>query len=197
MGVNLRKLIFLFYTTLGIGGITTVIITPLLGDQPLFAQGFANALMGSLYNLLLGFLFSILSQVGFFAYLMLHRFGLGFFRKPALWNGVQLILIGIVFFDVGDLRYRRFAESGDAYLSFFIMPTLFLLCALIVAGWKAWETKASAFVPAVFFMFVVTVLELIYALTTNNMEWLRIMYSVIFLCNTWQLMQLHRLTDEG
>lgn len=194
--MNLKKWFFIFITTLMLGGITTVIVIPLIGEQPLFGEGWGNFFWGLLMNFGLGLLFSILSQVGFFAYLMLHRFGLGFFRGKGLWNGVQIILILLVFFDAGDMRYQKFAGPDETYLSYFIVPAIFLLLAVVVAVWKAIETRRSAFIPAVFFMFVMTVVELVYALGAGSDKWLWYMYVPVFLCNAWQLLILHRLTGE-
>ena len=73
----------------------------------------------------MGFLFSVISQMGFFAYLTVHRFGLGIFKSVSLWNAVQVVLILFVLFDFVYLRYENFAEPGE---SFFLILVWLLCC---------------------------------------------------------------------
>lgn len=45
----------------------------------------------------LGLLYSVISQMGFFAYLTVHQFGRGFFGY--FWKHAQIVIIAIVLFD--------------------------------------------------------------------------------------------------
>ena len=73
-----------------------------------------------------GFIFSVISQMGFFAYLTIHRFGLGMFRSPSLWNIVQLFFIAFVLFDFVYLRSVLIA-NGEISLG---ITYLLLVCYL-------------------------------------------------------------------
>ncbi len=92
--VNSRKWVRLFLTTLFLGGISTVIIGFVL-EWDRYNEFFQNFDVGeilavSFWLMGVGFIFSVISQMGFFAYLTIHRFGLGMFRSSSLWNAVQL-----------------------------------------------------------------------------------------------------------
>ncbi|GAB7387252.1 KinB signaling pathway activation protein KbaA [Bacillaceae bacterium] len=194
--MNLKKWLYLFFTTMLVGGVSSFFTGLFLADESLYRQGIGNFLVGTIGNIGAGVTFSVLSQMGFFAYLTVHRFGLGLFKGPALWNAVQVLLILFTFYDLGDLRYRRFAEAGESYIAYFWLPACLLLLALPVAWLKAKATSRSAFVPALFFMFTVTAVEWIPALEENKWKGMLFMFVPLFLCNAWQLMQLHRLTGN-
>ncbi|MBJ3789257.1 KinB signaling pathway activation protein KbaA, partial [Bacillus sp. OA1] len=101
--MNSRKWVRLFLTTLFLGGISTVIIGFVLewDKYNKFFQNFdgKEILAVSFWLMGVGFIFSVISQMGFFAYLTIHRFGLGMFRSSSLWNAVQLFFIAFVLFD--------------------------------------------------------------------------------------------------
>ncbi|COF55335.1 Uncharacterised protein [Streptococcus pneumoniae] len=66
----------------------------------------------------------------------------------------------------------------------------------IVAYVKSKETNKKAFVPALFFMVVVTILEWVPALRINDTDWLYLMVIPLLLCNAYQLLVLHRLIGK-
>jgi KinB signaling pathway activation protein len=66
----------------------------------------------------------------------------------------------------------------------------------IVAYIKSKETNKKAFVPALFFMVVVTILEWVPALRINDTDWLYLMVIPLLLCNSYQLLVLHRLIGQ-
>src|SRR5690606_13133964 len=100
--------------------------------------------------------FSLISQAGFFAYLTIHRFGLGLFKSASLWNKVQLVIIAVILFDLFYLRYIYFKEPNESIIGYILIPLFLLIVGLIVGYIKAKETNKGAFIPAVFFIIVGT-----------------------------------------
>jgi len=198
--VNSRKWVRLFLTTLAIGGITTGITGfAIRWDeyQSLFAALDIGEILAALVWLIgVGFIFSIISQMGFFAYLTLHRFGLGIFRSISLWNSVQILLIAFILFDLVYFRYQAFAEHGESVIDYLLFPLFILLFGLAVAYIKSSQTNKEAFVPALFFMVVVTVIEWFPILRINEQDWLYLMLFPLLACNAYQLLILHRLTGR-
>lgn len=198
--MNSRKWVRLFLTTLFLGGSSTIFIGFILewDKYNKFFQNFdgKEILMISFWLLGIGFIFSVISQMGFFAYLTIHRFGLGVFRSPSLWNAIQIFLIAFVLFDFVYLRSVLIA-NGNASLgvNILVAGTLFVFGA-IVAYIKSKETNKKAFVPALFFMIVVTVIEWVPALRINDANWLYLMVVPLLLCNAYQVLMLHRLIAQ-
>ena len=89
-------------------------------------------------------------------------------------------------------RYMKFAE-GEGILPF-IYPAVFLLIfGAIVACFKVKQTNKQAFIPALFFMTVITVLEWVPVLRTDDDSWLYFMLFPLLICNVYQLLILNRL----
>jgi KinB signaling pathway activation protein len=196
--VNSRKWVRLFLTTLIIGGITTG-ITGFAVRWSEYKELFLEMNLGEIFAVLLwligvGFIFSIISQMGFFAYLTVHRFGLGIFRSVSLWNSVQLVLIAFVLFDLIYFRYQIFAKEGESIVSYVLIALFIFLFGLVVAYIKRSQTNKEAFVPALFFMVVVTIIEWFPVLRINQEDWLYLMLFPLLVCNAYQLLILHKLT---
>jgi KinB signaling pathway activation protein len=196
--VNSRKWVRLFLTTLAIGGITTAVIGVILnwGEyEKLFSRldvlEIAAVLM---WHIGVGFIFSVISQMGFFAYLTIHRFGLGMFRSASLWNSVQVVLILFVLFDLVYFRYQVFAVKGESIVGYILVALFILVVGLAVAYVKSVQTNRGAFIPALFFMVVVTVIEWFPVLRINDKDWLYLMLLPLLICNAYQLLILHKLT---
>lgn len=195
--VTSRNWVKLFLTTLWWGGISTIITSFFVKSD-----GYAKALQPFdlfefvglfLMFLGLGLIFSIISQMGFFAYLTVHQFGLGMFKK--LWGPVQVLLIAFTLFDLVYFRYKN-AEGDVALWSFFVIPAALLIYGWAVAALKAKETNQKAFIPALFFMVVVTSIEWVPALRVQDQDWIMLMIVPLLVCNTYQLLLLHRITGE-
>jgi len=198
--VNSRKWVRLFFTTLFLGGISTVIIGFVL-EWDKYAKFFQNLdgkeiLAVSFWLMGVGFIFSVISQMGFFAYLTIHRFGLGMFRSPSLWNTVQLFFIAFVLFDFVYLRSVLIANGEVSLGNNILVAGVLFVFGAIVAYIKSKETNKKAFVPALFFMVVVTILEWVPALRINDTDWLYLMVIPLLLCNAYQLLILHRLIGK-
>lgn len=193
--VTLRKWSFLFYTTLLIGALGAVISGVLIGQETT-SGGFANFGMGVIGSLIAGLMFSVVSQMGFFAYLTINYLALSVLRRKSLWSGVQVIIIAFVFIDFVVLRHDIFAKN-ESMLGYVWLPLGLLAYAVAVAYAKVRATNRSAWIPTVFFMFVVTILEWIPALRENNIKSMTMMIVPLLLCNTWQIMQLHRILRKN
>ncbi|MEH7112815.1 KinB-signaling pathway activation protein [Neobacillus niacini] len=187
----------LFMTTLLIGAITTAIVGFIINwnEYVHYFTDFRilNIVSALFWFVLWGVLYSVISQMGYFAYLTVHRFGLGIFKSVSLWNGVQVVLIVFVLFDLVYLRYETFANSGDSLLPYIGLTALLLIPAVVTAWYKAKQTNREAFIPALFFMIVVTVIEWFPVLRVNEQDWVYLMLFALFACNAYQLLILHKL----
>ncbi|GAB4074322.1 KinB signaling pathway activation protein KbaA [Barrientosiimonas marina] len=193
-----RKLVGLFVKTLLLGGIvgliTSFFIKPASYAVNLSPFDAFELLGVILFFLVMGFLSSVISQAGFFAYLFVNQFGLSLFRS--FWPTVQTLLIAFVVF---DLVYFPYSEaSGDVSLGWFIL----MAAAILGYGWviseiKARETKRRAFIPALFLMVVMTTVEWVPGLRTTGTDYAWLMIIPLLACNTYQLLILHRLTGSG
>ena len=119
-----RNLVRLFMTTLLVGGVTTAIVGFIVRWnelQPYFTDFKSMDILSQLliWLIVMGFLFSVISQMGFFAYLTIHRFGLGIFKSASLWNAVQVVLILFGLFDLVYLRYDKLCKTRRFYSSLF------------------------------------------------------------------------------
>lgn len=194
--VNSRKVVFLFYTTFLIGTIAGFIFGLIL-DWQTHVNDITNFTFGGIFMLAVTTaIWTVIAQMGFFAYLTIHRFGLGIFKSYQLWNKVQIVIIAFALFDLMFFRHYFFAAEGESMRGYIIMPLLLLAYALIVAWIKSKETDRSAFVPAVFFMVVVTMIEWIPALRENDYGFLLTAIVSLLAANTWQILVLHRLHEQ-
>jgi len=200
MNVNSRNWVRLFLSTLLVGGITTGIIGFLLKwseYKDLFLRFDVVEILSVLFWLFgVGLIFSVISQMGFFAYLTVHRFGLGIFRSVSLWNFAQIILIIFVLFDLVYFRYQLFSNESESYTPYLLLAIYVLVVGMIVAFFKKRDTNKEAFVPALFFMIVVTVIEWFPALRVNQEDWLLLMLIPLQICNAYQLLVLPKFIQS-
>lgn len=196
--VSSRHLVRLFFSTLLLGGLSAGIVGfAARWDmyQGLFSSlEFVEIFMTFFWLVGVGLIFSVISQMGFFAYLTIHRFGMGIFK--GIWNPVQIILIGFVLFDLVYLRYITFGK-GDSIIPYIGLAALLLGIGLLVAFLKAKQTNKKTFVPALFFMVVVTTVEWVPVLISNDQSWLYFMLVPLLLCNAYQLLILHRINEKS
>lgn len=188
--MNIRKWLYLFCTSLLIGAVASIVVGIYfqatdpelsLSDPTLY-----------IFNAGVGFTFSALSQMGFFAYLTLQYIARAMIRRKMIWTTLQWIIIVIAFVDLIILR-TTFLSGHEDMLQYTIFPLALFICALIVAIWKKELTNSSAFTPTLFFMFVATALECVPALQEQNAASTITMAIPLVLCNAWQILNLHRL----
>ncbi|WP_053364807.1 KinB-signaling pathway activation protein [Bacillus sp. FJAT-27245] len=196
-----RNWVKLFINTLMLGALTTVITGFIVRwdkFEPLFTHVQVLEILSVLIWLVgVGLIFSLLSQMGFFAYLTVHRFGLGIFKSVKLWNSVQAVILAFVLFDLIYLRYISFAKEGEGAVSY-VIPALIVLVAGLAAAWqKMRQTNKEAFIPALFFMVVGTVFEWVPVLRVNDGSWFYLMLIPLLVCNSYQLLVLHKLNEKS
>ncbi|NSL52542.1 KinB-signaling pathway activation protein [Calidifontibacillus erzurumensis] len=194
-----RSWVYLFISTLLLGGISTIFVGFAVEwgrYSTLFLEfDVIEIISVAFWFLGVGFIFSLISQAGYFAYLTVHRFGLGIFKS--LWGSVQILLTIFVLFDFVYLRYQAFAKPGDPLLPYVVPALLILLYGLVVAYFKVKQTNQAAFIPALFFMVAVSIIEWVPALRANEQNWLLLMIFPLLICNTWQLFILYKLNQAS
>lgn len=195
--MSIRKWVYLFFTTLIIGGVLGGAFGLAYNWERFISEGFLNLLIGLVELIGYGFMFSVISQMGFFAYLTVHRFGLGIFGSTSLWNGILAVLTAFVLFDLYYFREASFHDPGEGLLGYFLVPLFLLAFSWAVAYQKKKETNRYAFIPTLFFMVVVTTFEWYYPLKTNDPAWVWPTLAILLACNAWQVLLLHRLLDSS
>ncbi|GGE54682.1 KinB-signaling pathway activation protein [Pullulanibacillus camelliae] len=197
--MSIRKWVSLFLKTLLLGcvvGLVIGIIVQWHSQLHGLRDGHISGFFINLFVIfVLGGLFSVISQMGFFFYLTLHRIALGIFRSHSRWGIVQWFLIVVTFVDFIYLRYKAFGH-GESVIGYLIPPVVLFIIALVIAEVKKRETNKIAYIPALFFMFVVTTLEWLPVLRQkeNSMFW--VMGLTLVVCNAYQMLKLHRLLKE-
>lgn len=196
-----RNWVKLFLTTSLIGGLTTAVVGFIVRwneFMPYFTEvRILDIVSTTLWLVVMGVLFSVISQMGFFAYLTVHRFGLGIFKSASLWNGVQVIVTATVLFDLVYMRYQAFAKTGDSLVPYMVLAAIPFVAGLVVAWIKMKQTNKGAFIPALFFMIVVTVIEWVPVLRVNEHSWLYLMVAALLACNAYQVLILHKLNMQS
>lgn len=193
-----RKWVGLFTKTLLIGAISCLIVSIFVkfdSYKEVFSPFQPFELLGLvLFFVTLGFIFSVISQTGFFAYLFLNKFCLGLFRS--FWPTVQVLLIAFVIFDLVYFPYQ--ATKGTVAIYWYMLMALGILAyGWWIASIKAKQTKRHAFIPTLFLMVVMTSLEWVPGLQVKGTEYAILMIFPLLLCNTYQILMLHKLTGDA
>lgn len=197
--MTIKKWVYLFWTTLLIGGVTAVVVgfvQELISGIDYGADWAIEWLISIGGKLWAGLMFSVVAQLGFFAFLVLNYLLLSTFKSSRLYQTVLWVLLLFAFGDVIYLRHLFFAQAGEGLWTYVWFPLFILIVSLLVAWWKSLATNFKAFASTAFFMFVITVIELFPALRENNMASLWFMLLPLLACNAWQIMQLHRLLNQ-
>jgi KinB signaling pathway activation protein len=155
-------------------------------DQEFVFLG-ASAMGYNIFWMLVGgALISLVSQVGFFAYLIIRFIGIGMIRNYWTWNTLQLLIMIVVLFDLAYLNYTN--AVGTSVL---------LLFCVAVAYAKVRLTNKSAWIPTLFFMSVGTLLEAQPALSLHNLASAIFMIIPLFFCNAWQILILSKVLNAN
>jgi KinB signaling pathway activation protein len=195
-GLTLRKWFHLFWTTLVIGIAASVAVGLILefSDQEFPIPALSGVGFNVLNMILGGAIFSLLSQMGFFSFLIVRFIAIGIIRNKVIWDLIQLTLTIVAIIDLAYLRYSSF--KGASLLSYSIMPLLILAVSLAVSYWKVNLTNKNAFIPTLFFMVVVTILEAVPALKLNNTAASTYMLIPLICCNSYQILNLHKISES-
>jgi len=191
--MNLAKWTSLFLSTVGLGiaaalvvGGAVFFINPEVSPSTMGVEGIVFNL---LQTVTVGALLGAFSHMGFFAYLTVNYFAQGIIRNKLLWTYIQVFLIVIVAAYAAILR----APVGASVLPYVALPLLVVVGAYVVSRWKVNQTNKKSFVPTMFFMTAVTLLEAVPALRQYNAYGTAMMVLPLFVCNAWQIMRLHKL----
>ena len=182
----------LFWTTLVFGTLFGFVMNLLANPGYLVSQSWEAIVTALSYSST----WTGISMMGFFAYLIVHRVGLDLFRGAKLWNRVQVLLIAFALFDAVYLRMLAF---GNDHMWRYIGEMLVLvIVSWIVATSKARQTNASAFIPTLFLMIVITLIEWIPALqATDEVALLWPALATLVFANAYQVLMLHRLQEPA
>lgn len=191
--MKLRDYGWLLWTTFLVGTIGGILAGLLVVPLHIYVSSGSELLAAVLTNALSGMTISVVSMMGLFAYLTLNYLALTFEKGPGLWRNIQVFLVLFAFFDMIYLRYTA-QVRGDSFWTYWIEPLLLLAVSLIVAYFKVKATNPKAWIPTVFFMFAVSAVEWVPALRADDPRQVILMGLPLLMCNTWQVMQLHRVT---
>lgn len=192
--MTLRKWLYLFFTTLLVGGAGGLLAGLLLlgyNQQQLPMMEAFDWWINLRDFFLAGLLFSIVSQAGFFAYMMLNFILRGAMR-PTTWNFVQLAAIG---FAIVYLEMVMLSES-NTFVHYIVLPLVIFAFSWLVAYFKVKMTNGQALIPTIFFMVVATTMEAAPALREHSIDAIVTGMLPLLLCNAWQILQLTNLVGS-
>lgn len=195
--MNSRNWVKMFLTTLAIGGVAGLVTSFFVKTDSytkwLSPFDFFELFGVFIFFIGLGFVFSLVSQTGFFAYLFINRFGLGLFRS--FWPTVQVLVIALVVFDLVYFPYST-SDGGTSLVIYILIATAILIYGWTIARIKAKQTNKQAFIPALFLMVVMTTIEWVPGLRTSGTDYAWLMIIPLLACNTYQLLILHRINES-
>ncbi|MFX3674600.1 MAG: KinB-signaling pathway activation protein [Paenisporosarcina sp.] len=203
--MTIRNWFTFFFKALMIGGLTTGVLGLLIRWEDAFAPYIVSGDYGEFtaaffWMVIVGFTMSVVSQMGFFAYLTVHQFGVNIFKSLKLWNWVQLLIIAIVILDLVVFRFMPSAETTNQLMFYLGLLVILLFAGLVVAYVKAKWTNKQAFISALFFMIVVTTLEWLPVLMVreNNIDsWVALLLFPLLAVNTYQLLKLPKYIEKS
>jgi hypothetical protein len=192
--LSLRKWMKLFGMTILIGAIVTVVGSVCI---QLFNPDFRNVeasgwLSYVLMMALIGMTFGAFAHMGFFAYMMLNYIARSIFKRPYYWVAIQGFVALFVLIEIGYWTY----DSNFPAMTFWVVPLALLAGSAVVAWFKVSQTSGGAWIPTIFFMVAITVLESIPAFRTGDISSLLYQLIPLFICNGYQIMQLHKILGQ-
>lgn len=155
--MNLKKFGFLFFSTAVIGMIIGLLTT--LSGQ----FGTIRVVWGIITG---GFL-SASAMMAFWGYLTLN-FTMRTFVSFRIWASIQVLLIGVVYYDMVYFRYMWMAKGEGSIWPYVFYATWPLVVAMVAAYFKGRISGMRSFIPSVFFLYVFTVLEWFVALKSGQ-----------------------------
>jgi len=203
--VTIRNWFKFFLNAMLIGGIITGVLGLFIRWDDAFAKYFETGQWGEFFAafafmIVMGFTISVITQMGFFAYLTIHQMGVNIFKTLTLWNWVQLLIIAIVIFDLIVFRFKPNAETTGQVWLYAILLAVLILTAVVVAIVKANMTKKHALISALFFMIVVSTIEWLPVLMVNadNVDsWVTLLLFPILAVNAYQLLALPKYNAKS
>lgn len=194
MGVsrlNLKRWLYLFWTTLVVGAAGSLIVGLLLQwTSTVELKGTADFLVNVGILLGVGIMVSVYSQMGFFAYMMVNYMGTGVFSRRT-WLYVQIVLTALALLEL--MFFRTFVGGESRGTSDMVLGLILLAIAVAVAYFKARMTNATAWVPTLFFMIAVTIVETVGVLKIGVDQATAWIAAPLIACNAYQILILHRI----
>lgn len=194
MGVsrlNLKRWLYLFWTTLVVGAAGSLIVGLLLQwTSTVELKGTADFLVNVGILLGVGIMVSVYSQMGFFAYMMVNYMGTGVFSRRT-WLYVQIVLTALALLEL--MFFRTFVGGESRGTSDMVLGLILLAIAVAVAYFKARMTNATAWVPTLFFMIAVTIVETVGVLKIGVDQATVWIAAPLIACNAYQILILHRI----
>ncbi|NWL90024.1 MULTISPECIES: KinB-signaling pathway activation protein [unclassified Paenibacillus] len=189
--MNLKRWLHLFWTTLVVGAAGSLVIGLALQlTDTMKLNGTADLFVNIGLLLGVGVMVSVYSQMGFFAYMMVNYMGTGVFSRRT-WQYVQLVLTALALFELMFLRI--FVGGNKSSYSDVVLGGIILLVAIAVAYFKAKMTNGSAWIPTLFFMIAVTIVETIGVLKIEVDQATAWIAGPLIACNAYQILILHRV----
>ncbi|TDM02523.1 KinB-signaling pathway activation protein [Macrococcus carouselicus] len=197
--MTIRNLLKFYGTTLLIGLVTTVLVSLLFAYDKLtvfLAEGDVGDFFAALVWFMgYGLLIASISQLAYFSYLFIHQLGLGIFRTA--WKPIQIVITLFAFFDLVYFRFLRFGQQEGDVARFIWIPVLVLISAVFVSYYKKKMTGSNVIIPAMFFMIVMTTVELIPFLKVEDTTWLYCTIFPLLLCNAFQLLMMPKYKEAS
>ena len=73
---------------------------------------------------------------------------------------------------------------------------MFFVYSWLIAKLKVKETNKTAFIPALFFLIVITTIEWTPALIANGEDYIWLMLAPLLICNTYLIIGSHRIMNK-
>ena len=189
--MNLKRWLHLFWTTLVVGAAGSLVIGLVLQlTDTMKLNGTADLFVNIGLLLGVGVMVSVYSQMGFFAYMMVNYMGTGVFSRRT-WQYIQLVLTALALFELMFLRI--FVGGNKSSYSDVVLGGIILVVAIAVAYFKARMTNGSAWIPTLFFMIAVTIVETIGVLKIEVDQATVWIAGPLIACNAYQILILHRV----
>lgn len=194
--MTLKYLIQFYRNTLLIGVIVTYISSLIFGydkvTKYLVAGEVGEFVAASIWFVVVGLLVATISQLAYFIYLFINQLGIGIFGR--IWPHVQIVVTIFAIFDLVYFRFLRFGGT-DQIVSFIWLPIVVIIFAIITSNIKNKQSKKNLWIPSMFFMIVMTTVELIPFLRVEDTSWIYLTIFGLLLCNSYQLIMLPKYNE--
>ncbi|GIP61164.1 KinB-signaling pathway activation protein [Paenibacillus sp. FSL W8-0186] len=188
--MNLKNWLYLFWTTLLVGAVGSLAVGLILQwTDTVQLNGAVDFLVNVGILLGVGIMVSVYSQMGFFAYLMINYMGTGVFTRRT-WQYVQIVLTALALLEL--MFFRTFVGEGQGG-SDIVLSAVILIVACAVAFYKAKLTNGTAWIPTLFFMIAVTIVEMIGVLKIGVNAATAWIVAPLLACNAYQILILHKV----
>lgn len=190
-GLNLKSWLHLFWTSLVVGAVCSLVIGLILQwTDTVELNGTADFFVNIGILLGVGILVSVYSQMGFFAYMMINYMGTGIFKRRT-WQYIQIVLTTLALLEL--MFFRVFVGEGKNGISDMVLGVIILVVAIVVASLKAKMTNGTAWIPTLFFMIAVTIVETVGVLKIEVDAATAWIVGPLIVCNAHQILILHRI----